>query len=411
MRKELPKIIIIFLITIGLVLWGLNFIFLGKAPKSKATGETISFVFDPALVNQASGDFVTSVKVKPSVDMTIRGYQFEINFDKTKIQFKSIQYKTGAVSAGMGDDDSKAAVINQNGKIKVVGEIQSATGLPILTSQNTEMVAITFTANSALSSSITTGAADAKFFMIKTDYSLFDVPSAGQASFSVNGGGPTLTPTPTCSPLPAVCLQLYPTVCPTQAPTGGWCAPSGGVILNLKLKFQGILKKPGDPFNALVVKVFPISSSGIKSCGQAQFSANENGVWSATVSSWDTTTEGCLTPQPGNNFKILVKGPYHIQKKICDAGPTETAGGTYRCAKGNITLVAGNNNLDLSGIVLLAGDLPDQDGSITAYDTSLIYNNLGKTDNDKCDVNRDGKCDTQDYSLVIASLSIKNDEL
>jgi len=132
MRKDLPKIAVIFLITVGIVVWGLNFIFLGKAPKSKAAGETISYIFDPASVNQTSGNFVTSVKIKPSIDMTIRGYQFEITFDKSKIQFNSILYKTGAVSAGLGDDDSKTAAINEGGKIKVVGEIQSTTGQVIL---------------------------------------------------------------------------------------------------------------------------------------------------------------------------------------------------------------------------------------------------------------------------------------
>lgn len=384
MRKEIPKIAAIFLITVGLVFWGLNFIFFGQAPKSKATGETISFIFDPASVSQASGDFTTSVKIKPSVDMTIRGYQFEINFDKTKIQFKNIQYKTGAVSAGVGDDDSKTSVINQNGKIKVVGEIQSATGQVISASQNTEVVTIAFTSNSSQSSSITTGAADAKFFMIKTDYSLFDVPSAGQASLSVNGGGATPTVTPGG---------------PTLTP-----APTGTVILKLKLKFQGIINKPAtDALNKLNVKAKLLNeTTGQETAYQtAQFTSDDQGVWSGNTS---------FNVNINAKYILFVKGPYHIQKKICDAVPTETAGGTYRCAKGNITLKNGDNDLNLSGVVLFAGDLPDQDGSITAYDTSLIRNNLGK-DNDKCDVNRDGKCDTQDYSLVIAALSVKNDEL
>jgi len=104
-----------------------------------------------------------------------------------------------------------------------------------------------------------------------------------------------------------------------------------------------------------------------------------------------------------------VKGPFQVQKKICNKTPTETDGGTYRCAKGTITLKAGENDINLSGITLLSGDLPVQDGTINAYDTSMIRNNLG-SDNSNCDVNRDGKCDTQDYSLLISTLSIKNDE-
>ena len=136
------------------------------------------------------------------------------------------------------------------------------------------------------------------------------------------------------------------------------------------------------------------------------FVANDSGIWSG-----DVTFTGVLT---AHKYALLIKGPYHIQKKVCGEKPTEKDPGTYRCIRGNIALVKGNNDADLSGIIMLAGDLPTQDGSVTAYDTSLIKNNLGKTDADtlaKADVNRDGRVDTQDYSLVIAALSIKTDEL
>lgn len=388
MRKELPKIITIFLITVGVVLLGLNFVFFGPV-KSKAGGETVNFVFDPPAITQSSGDFVTSVKIKPSVDMTIRGYQFNITFDKSKVQFKSIVYKTGSVSAGVGDDNSKISTINQNGVIKVVGEIQSSTGQVIPAAQNTEIVAVTFTANSSLSSAITTGATDAGFFMIKSDFSLLTVPSAGQASFSVNTVGPTLTSAPTVTP-------GGPTLTPT--PTGA----AGNVNLNMKLKFQGIVSKPADALNKLSVqvKLRNETTNQETAYNTAAFTSDANGIWSGSTG---------FNVDVNAKYVMYVKGPYHIQKKFCDAVPTESAGGTYHCSTGNITLKSGDNNLDLSGVILLSGDLPAQDGSITAYDTSLIYNNLGKN-NDSCDVNRDGICNTQDYSLVVASLSIKNDE-
>ncbi len=180
--------------------------------------------------------------------------------------------------------------------------------------------------------------------------------------------------------------------------------PTGTVSLNLKLKFQGITKKPvTDALNKLNIKVklYNVTTGLETDYKTAEFIADDKGIWSGSTG---------FNVDVNAKYILYVKGPYQIQKKICDVPPTETAGGTYRCVKGNITLKNGSNDLDLSGVVLLAGDLPDQDGSITAYDTSLIYNNLGK-DNDKCDVNRDGKCDTQDYSLVIAALSVKNDEL
>lgn len=206
-----------------------------------------------------------------------------------------------------------------------------------------------------------------------------DQITKNNAIFSVVIGGPTATP----------------------GPTGG---TDGNVKLNLKLKFQGILdKRPTDALSKLNVKVKLLNEATGQATDYktAEFTSDDKGIWSGNVS---------FNADINAKYILYVKGAYHLQKKICDAAPTETAGGTYRCSKGNITLTAGDNNLDFSGIISLAGDLPDQDGTVSSYDTSLIYNNLGKTDNNKCDINRDGKCDTQDYSLVIASLSVKNDE-
>jgi len=62
MKKELPKIITIFLVTVGIVLWGLNFIFFGPAPKSKAAGETMNLSFDPSTKTVAVNvDFTLSI--------------------------------------------------------------------------------------------------------------------------------------------------------------------------------------------------------------------------------------------------------------------------------------------------------------------------------------------------------------
>lgn len=503
MRKEIPKIAAIFLITVGVVVWGLNFIFFGKAPKSKAAGETVSFVFDPVSVSQASGDFVTSVKIKPSIDMYIRGYQFEINFDKSKIQFKDIQYKSpGIVSAGIGDDNSKASIINQNGKIKVVGEVQSVAGQLISANANTEIVTVTFTANSAQSSLITTGATDAKFFMIKTDYSLFEVPSTGPASFSINGsitptitpGGPTLTSTPVTYQLtksesgtvtfpvspPNGGYAIYailktssgtviasqqdfnyqwtidnPTIasispftgctngiqppCPkdhlgmagltpgsatvrltvqqtsTQTNVASTTFPilvtaaggEGNVKINLKLKFQGITKKPASGRNEIGVTVTVVKGNNNQKKSNVIFVAGDDGLWKqSTPMVFDKIT-------PGSGYHILVKGGKHLRKKICLGNPSETYPGTYHCDQGKITLKAGANEFDFSGIYLLVGDLPEQDGIVNSYDTSLVYNNLGKKDTESirlADVNLDGIVDTQDFSLIIAALSIRSDE-
>ena len=190
----------------------------------------------------------------------------------------------------------------------------------------------------------------------------------------------------------------------TPVPTGG---TDGNVKLNLKLKFQGILGKPADALNKMAVKIKLLNelTETATDYKSADFTADDKGVWSGNTS---------FNIDVNAKYILYVKGPYHIQKKICDEKPIETADGTYSCIKGNISLKKGYNDVfDLTGIILLVGDLPDQNGAVDAYDISLVRNNLGKTDETSVansDVNRDGIVDTQDYSSIIAALSIKQDE-
>jgi len=193
------------------------------------------------------------------------------------------------------------------------------------------------------------------------------------------------------------------TTIPTQTPT----QPSGLVSLNLKLKFQGILRKPADDLNKISVKVTIVKNNNKQTLSNIIFTANDSGIWTSNTS----IVFNKIPPDTG--YYILVKGSKHIQKKICDNNPTETYPGTYHCNQGKITLKPGNNNLDFSKIILLAGDLPEQDGIVNSYDISLVRNNLGKTNTSVlslADINLDGIVDTQDYSLIIAALSIRTDE-
>jgi hypothetical protein len=144
------------------------------------------------------------------------------------------------------------------------------------------------------------------------------------------------------------------------------------------------------------------------------FTADANGIWTGKV---------MVDLPPSLNaaqsrFKLLIKGPKHLQKRICDSAPKESYPGTYHCEVGNITLnPSASNDLDLSGIYLLVGDLPQQDGTqdgiVNSFDTSLILQLFGKTDQAslaQADLNLDGVINPQDYSLVIAALSIRSDE-
>jgi len=191
------------------------------------------------------------------------------------------------------------------------------------------------------------------------------------------------------------------------------------ISLKLKLKFQAIMRQPAnDNQRTMKVKIKVAGgnlSSPISVDGDFNLTNNRNSNTDALI--WEGTVNLPAQVTPGQKYYLLIKGPKHIQKKICDNDPSETTGGSYRCqANHAITLSAGQNDLDFSKVYLLAGDLPvsgAQDGVVDSLDTSYIRNNLGKTDATTvsiADLNLDGKIDTQDWSMVIYALSIKTDE-
>lgn len=236
------------------------------------------------------------------------------------------------------------------------------------------------------------------------------IAHTGPANLNITGNFDNYTQT--CnggvnpSPTPTGVAGGTPSPTPTNAPV------SGNVKITLKLKFQGIGSKPADPKNGMTVKV-TLAGDGIATplVRTGAFTSDANGVWTGRVG-YD------LTAPAGKKYIIYVKGPRHVQKKICQNTPTEASPGTYRCSGEEITLAVGENTLDFSKVAQLSGDIygPDktQDSVVNSIDISYVKNNLRKTEAavlSICDINIDGKCDTQDYSLIISSLSIKSDEL
>jgi len=232
-----------------------------------------------------------------------------------------------------------------------------------------------------------------------------------QTPACVSTQAPTATPATSGSPTsgPSPTSAATPTPRPTAPPLPtAPITPSGNVQLNLKLKLQGITKKPQDTINKLYVKVTLVStdSASIKEESYGIFTSDNNATWSGSV------FFNVKKSVNSTKFKILVKGPMQVQKKICDMKPTETSAGYYHCVTPDITITTGVNNLDFTKIVLLAGDLPVQDGIVNSYDLSLIRQRLGVTVTGPQigDINMDGVIDTQDYSLIIYALSTRFDE-
>jgi hypothetical protein len=229
----------------------------------------------------------------------------------------------------------------------------------------------------------------------------------------INAGGScgiTNTPTPTRTPTPT---PIGPTNTPTPTPSG-----TTSIDLELKLSFQGITADfppealTNDTLNVKVSIIddtqnyIPVNNETVT------VYADESRIWTGQI----TITNIPLAELNQNKFYMLIKGPKHIQKKICDSAPAEGESGYYSCQFGNIAFQQGLNTFDFTGIRLLAGDLPingTQDGNINAEDVAMIYNNFLSTDPSVlavADLDLNGIIEMHDWSLMIESLEVKYDE-
>ena len=194
---------------------------------------------------------------------------------------------------------------------------------------------------------------------------------------------------------------------PSPTPTtGSFSGTKANVQLNMKVRFQGIVKQPNAAFDRLNVRVDIEGSQGYKNDQIVEFKADGSGLWNGVMK-----IENVPISQ---KYAVLIKGPKHLSRKICEASPRENVPGSYKCdSTGKIELKADGNNLDFSQIVVLAGDIPTQNQVVDSADIIFIRQNFGNTSPSalsRGDLNLDGIIDTQDYSLVMAALGFKYDE-
>ncbi len=232
-----------------------------------------------------------------------------------------------------------------------------------------------------------------------------DAPQ-GTCITSSDCGGVRGSPTPTGGVSPTSGVSPTGGVTQSPAPTGG-TPTTLNPTFTVKASFQGITRKT--PTDKMRVKLTLVSGSN-KYEKDTEFTVDDAGVWTGTAAFTNVAA--------ANNYYLLVKGPKHIQKRICVNNPSETVPGTYSCFQGAIPVQSSSLILNLSTIKLLAGDLPQQDSIVDSYDTSLVRNivaqpvaeRTSQTNLQLADINLDGIVDSQDFSLVIAALSIRSDE-
>jgi len=477
-NKVHGKIRYLFFALIGLILIRIiiqYFFYNNNQKKTKADEISYQLLFSPESASLSQNqDISTKVKIKATATTTIRGYYFKIYFDKNKLKLKNLNYRLGVVSRNLGNDTSTISQINEKGEIKIQGEVYDPSGLT-LTNKETDVVDLVFTAQSVSGTAVSILSTNTKIYLVNQDWSITDKNMEAFNIFNINGGGPTMTPMPprtikpTCGPEavetvtrsstissycssklnknclspnrwttalichhgPAVgsnswtafgstCVQPYCDGCvcltpnsvePTLPPAVTKPIDTAISKLNLKLKLQGVTKMTNNQYKStnIQVKLVDTGTNVLAGNETGTFIQQNDFLWSGSVNFSNLKV--------GSKYKLLIKGEKHLSKKICDTKPTETKEGGYNCINGNIGLQIGDNNLDLSGIYILAGDIKVngavQDGVINALDLGYIINNLRKKPTGNlvsADINYDGNIDTQDYALMIKSLAVKYDE-
>ncbi|MDP4011676.1 MAG: hypothetical protein Q8P72_05640 [Candidatus Roizmanbacteria bacterium] len=231
---------------------------------------------------------------------------------------------------------------------------------------------------------------------------------AGQkVAISVSSGTyPTTIPTPTVDPnltlTPTTTTSPGVTTTSTPNPTGPHKIINAKI--NYRIKLQGITGQP-KAVNSIDMKVGLYRDDTEVDARTISFSPQADGTWVA-----DAEYKNILE---ASVYHITVKGPKHLQKRVCANNPTEVVDGTYRCNNGNIAIKEGNNTFDFSKVYMLAGDLPLQNGIVDAVDIAYIRSNIGSTNVEvvaRGDLNYDGIVDSQDYTIVLNALSFKYDE-
>jgi hypothetical protein len=192
------------------------------------------------------------------------------------------------------------------------------------------------------------------------------------------------------------------------------CAGSGVAKVVIKLKFAGVGRNIKPVVESEKVKV-TLANKYLQEPVEKTADFRIVGEGEQGIRIFEGTVDFGNIPL-GDDYAILIKGGHHIQKRICDTNPVETADGRYFCTINKIKIEEGTNTFDFSKIYQLAGDLPvsnEQSGFVDSVDITYLRSNLGKKDAESLrigDLNFDGIIDTQDYSLGLFSLSFKYDE-
>jgi len=358
--------------------------------KSKASGTpTVSLRLDPVPSQiDENGPFSYTIKAKSNQNLNIIGYLFTIDFDKTKIQVNTIEYKTGVISQDLGQDTNNKDVINQLGKIKIQAEIPSSQGQLITSNTDIDLIVV---GGKALATGIPQlSLSNFKLYQINSDATLTEV-SGGVGEFSTSSS----------SSQSSSSGSVASSSSSNQSASSSSAQESVKVELKIKYRMQGVL-------NWIASQSAPTKFAILKN-GTAITSTPNS--FTASLSS-DLLWHGQIEQQllSGNDYALLIKPDKHLQRKVCSLSARDSTT-LYSCGQDKIILSSTTTDLDLSGLIFFAGDITGEqgiaDGKVDSLDYVMIQliikNNTGKDPAQvaKADLNYDGIVDAQDASLII----------
>jgi hypothetical protein len=322
------------------------------------------------------------VKAQPSTgSQLIQGYRFVLSFDPQLMKVIDMRYKLGNSSVGMGDNADTLIKVNEKGELVLQAEEHSPSGISIDSNSQYDLVELKIitVADEDTTIKLKEGSFN-NFISIAEDGSLNTLPIKYKADEEKEDNEEERG------------LLVQSSKLPEEMPD-----------INLKVKLQGVtdsVTKSNMPFTLFAT--IPQEDAEDK---EKNIFGNLSQINKVGDNMWEGSLKLPLQKNVGYKFSLNINR--HISTMICDATPTEEEPGSYFCENRGVSITEFPFTLDTTNILVLTGDLPEQNGIIDSEDITKVKTFIGRSDVDAnyhADLNYDGIVDTQDHGLVITAL-------
>ncbi len=179
------------------------------------------------------------------------------------------------------------------------------------------------------------------------------------------------------------------------------CEGVGWPEMTFQIKFEGTEYEAGN--RQVIISDIPDQTVDVTVAGQGHRQVYQDIVVSFDDQAVGTGGLTLIGITPGDNYSALIKGPVHLARRFCWDNQTDYC----RLDEGSLTLSSGENGFDWTGLRLKPGDI-NRDGKVNAADYTLLKAALGKRGrNVSEDLNRNGIVNTQDIVFFLETLSTR----